>query len=56
MEVTKRLFEEESKETHEDLDNVDMPMGLDIGADGPDEISISILAKLLSVKNKTRIK
>jgi xanthine dehydrogenase accessory factor len=56
VEVTKRLFEEEGISTIENIENVDMPMGLDIGADGPDEISISILAKLLSVKNKINVK
>lgn len=56
VEVTKRLFEEESIGTPELLEEVDMPMGIPIGADGPDEISISILAKLLSVKNKIKSK
>lgn len=56
VEVTKRLFEEAGLGVIEDLENVDMPMGIDIGADGPDEISISILAKLLSVKNKKETK
>jgi xanthine dehydrogenase accessory factor len=56
VEVTKRLFEEESIGTIEQLEQVDMPMGIDIGADGPDEIAISILAKLLSVKNKVFVR
>jgi len=30
-----------------------MPMGLDISAEGPEEIAVSILAKLIAVKNKT---
>ncbi len=55
VEVTKRLFEEEGIGTIEDIERVDMPMGIDIGAEGPDEIAISILAKLLAVKNKTEI-
>lgn len=56
VEVTKRLFEEEGIGTIEDLEDIDMPMGIDIGAEGPDEISVSILAKLLSVKNKIEVK
>jgi xanthine dehydrogenase accessory factor len=56
VEVTKRLFEEENAGTVEELETVDMPMGLNIGAEGPDEISISILAKLIAVKNKIAAK
>lgn len=52
VEVTKRLFEEENIGSIEELEGVDMPMGIDIGAEGPDEISISILAKLIAIKNK----
>jgi xanthine dehydrogenase accessory factor len=55
-EVTKRLFEEEGIGAIEDLQRVDVPMGIDIGAEGPDEISISILAKLLAVKNKIEVR
>jgi xanthine dehydrogenase accessory factor len=55
VEVTKKTFIEEGIGTHEELAGVDMPMGIDIGADGPEEISISVLAKLLSVKNKIRV-
>lgn len=33
------------------LENVDMPMGTDIQAEGPFEIAISILGKLIRVKN-----
>ena len=52
VEVTKKMFIEEGISTIEQMERVDMPMGIDISADGPEEISISILAKLLSVKNK----
>ncbi len=55
VEVTKRLFEEEGIRSAEEMDTIDMPMGLDIGADNPDEISISILAKLIAVKNQVTI-
>jgi len=56
VETTKRLFEEEGIGTIEALAEVDMPMGMDIGADGPAEIAVSIMAKLLSVKNKKHVK
>ena len=55
VEITKKKFIEECIGTKEELQLVDMPMGIDINADGPEEISISILAKLLSVKNKILI-
>jgi xanthine/CO dehydrogenase XdhC/CoxF family maturation factor len=29
-----------------------MPLGIDIGAEGPEEIAISVIAKLIAVKNK----
>ena len=38
--------------TKEQLSRVDMPIGLDIHADTADEIAISIVAKLIQVKNK----
>ena len=52
VELTKKMFIEAGIGTQDELSRIDMPMGIDIGADGPEEISISILAKLLSVKNK----
>lgn len=35
----------------EEIGEIDMPMGLDIGAQGPVEIAISIMARLIMVKN-----
>ena len=55
VEMTKKMFIEAGIGTIEELSQVDMPMGIEIGADGPEEISISILAKLLSVKNKIQV-
>ena len=52
VELTKKAFSEEGLATSEEIERVDMPMGIEIGADGPDEIAISIIAKLISVKNK----
>ena len=36
----------------EELNDIDMPIGLDIAAITPQEIAISILAKLINVRNK----
>jgi xanthine dehydrogenase accessory factor len=52
VEMTKKMFAEAGVGTMEELETVDMPMGLDIGAEDPDEIAISVLAKLIAVKNK----
>ena len=51
VEMTKKMFAEGKIGTMEELDKVDMPMGIDIGAEGPDEIAISILSKLIAVKH-----
>ena len=32
------------------LDRVRCPIGLDIGADGPDEIAVSVVAELIDVR------
>lgn len=55
VEMTKKMFEEGMIATKTELDEVDMPMGVDIGAEGPEEIAISILAKMIAVKNKMRV-
>lgn len=51
VEVTKKMFRESGIASDEKLSAVDMPMGFDIGAEGPAEIAVSILAKLVEVKN-----
>ena len=38
--------------TEKEINKIDMPIGLDIAAITPQEIAISILAKLIEVKNK----
>lgn len=52
VEMTKKIFIDGGIATKEDLDSVDMPMGFDIGAESPEEIAVSILARLISIKNK----
>ena len=36
------------------IDSVHMPVGLDIGAETPEEIAVSIMAEIIAVKNRTR--
>ena len=50
--MTKKMFSEGLEMTDEELDEVDMPMGLNIHAETPEEIAISILSKLIETKNK----
>jgi xanthine dehydrogenase accessory factor len=51
VELTRKMFSEGKIASKKELENVDMPMGLNINAEGPEEIAISILAKLIAVKN-----
>ncbi len=50
-EVRKRLLAEKAL-TEEQLDFVDMPIGIPFHAETPAEIAISIVAKLIDVKNR----
>ena len=52
IEVTKKMFIEGKIGTEEDLKKIHMPIGIDIAAETPEEIAISILAELIKVKNK----
>ena len=51
VKMTKKMFLEGEMATAKELSKADMPMGYDINADGPEEIAISIAAKLVEVKN-----
>jgi len=51
--VTRTLFVEQHWATPEDLDSIDMPIGLDIGAVTPEEIAVSIAARLVEVRRRT---
>jgi len=50
VEMTKKMFVDAGVGNLKELEKVDMPMGIDIDAETPDEIAISILAKLISVR------
>ena len=52
--LTRKMFLDGKIASDDDLNNVDMPMGLDINADAPHEVAISILAKLIEVKNNLK--
>ncbi|MBW7937231.1 MAG: XdhC family protein [Flavobacteriales bacterium] len=51
VEVTRKMMLESGLTTEEEINKINMPMGLDIHAETPEEIAISILAKLIQVKN-----
>jgi xanthine dehydrogenase accessory factor len=55
VEMTKKMFAQAGIGTLEELEKIDMPMGLDIGAETPEEIAISILAKLVAVRKRISI-
>lgn len=49
--LARKRFLEEKRLTQQELDKVDMPIGIKFNAQTPEEIAISILAKLIDVKN-----
>jgi xanthine dehydrogenase accessory factor len=50
--MTKKMFVESGIGNPEELEKIHMPIGLDIGAQTPEEIAISILAELIKIKNR----
>lgn len=52
VEITRKIFRESGIATETELDRVDMPMGIDIGAEGPEEIAISIIARLIETRKR----
>lgn len=55
VEMTKKMFAEGLNISYSELEKIDMPMGVNIGAEGPEEIALSIIAKLIAVKNKVTV-
>lgn len=51
VETTKKMFVQSGIGTKEQLEKIHMPIGIDINAQTPEEIAISILAELIKVKN-----
>lgn len=49
--VTKKMFIDSNIGSDEELGKIHMPIGIDINAETPEEIAISILAELIKVKN-----
>lgn len=49
--LTKKIFIEGGICSEKEIEKVDMPMGIDINAEGPEEIAISIASKIIAVKN-----
>jgi len=52
VEITNKRFREAMIATDEELEKVDMPMGVDINAESPEEIAISIMGKIIKTKNE----
>ncbi len=50
--VTKKMLRDEKRATVKQISKIDMPMGIDINPEEPEEIAVSILAKLIAIKNE----
>lgn len=53
--VTRKMFLEAGIGTLEDLEKINMPIGIDIKAQTPEEIAIGILAEIVKVKNSVPV-
>lgn len=52
VDIARKQFSEEFGMTKEQIEFIDMPIGVDIACETPEDIAVSILAKLIDVKNK----
>lgn len=53
--MARKNFKEIYNLTDEQIDRIDMPIGIPFNAETPEEIAVSILAKLIDVRNSVRI-
>ena len=51
VEILKKRFIEEKLLTKKELENIDMPIGIKLAAETPQEIAVSIIAKVIDVRN-----
>ncbi|MBK6522713.1 MAG: XdhC family protein [Sphingobacteriaceae bacterium] len=56
VEITKKMFVSGGICTEQKFNEIDTPMGIDINAHSPEEIAVSILARMIMIKNKTKAK
>jgi len=56
VDIIKKRFVEEKILSKEELEKIDMPIGIPFAAETPQEIAISIIAKLIDVRNTTKKK
>ena len=49
--VAKKFLKSKQVATHAQIESIDMPIGLDINAKTPEEIAVSVLARLIMVRN-----
>ena len=55
VEIAKKTFLAGNILTEKEMNNIDWPMGIEIAVDTPGEIAISILAKMIDVRNTLNI-
>lgn len=53
--VAKKYLKEQQMGTLAEIESIDMPIGLDIHANTPAEIAVSVLAKLIQVRNNKKV-
>ena len=54
--ITKKMFVDSNIGSEEELNKIHMPIGIDINAQTPEEIAVSILAELIKVRNSIKEK
>jgi xanthine dehydrogenase accessory factor len=54
-EMTKKLFIESGAGTEVDFNKIHTPIGMDINAESPEEIAVSIISEIIKIKNKISV-